>query len=50
MSAMTARSGHPGGVNLAFLDGHGAFVGNGVDLAVWRAWGTPRGGEPAPAP
>ncbi len=48
MSVMTARSAHPGGVNLVFADGHGQFVGNEIELAVWRAWGTPNGGENTP--
>jgi prepilin-type processing-associated H-X9-DG protein len=45
MGLMTARSAHSGGVNLAFADGHIQFVADGVDLTVWRAWGTPNGGE-----
>ena len=45
-SLMTARSAHSGGVNLLFADGHAAFVNDGIDLKVWRAWGTPNGGEP----
>jgi prepilin-type processing-associated H-X9-DG protein/prepilin-type N-terminal cleavage/methylation domain-containing protein len=45
MGLMTARSAHSGGVNVAFADGHVQFVADAVGLAVWRAWGTPNGGE-----
>jgi prepilin-type N-terminal cleavage/methylation domain-containing protein/prepilin-type processing-associated H-X9-DG protein len=41
-----ARSRHIGGVNLLLADGSVRFVGNGVDLAAWRAAGTRAGGEP----
>ena len=34
-----ARSHHPGGVNVTFVDGHVAFVPNTVDWAVWKAIG-----------
>ena len=44
--AATARSAHPGGVNVAFADGHVRFVSDAVDLAVWRALGTRDGEEP----
>jgi prepilin-type N-terminal cleavage/methylation domain-containing protein len=47
-SVMTARSAHTGGVNSLVIDGHAAFVGNDVQLSVWRAWGSPNGGEPTP--
>lgn len=36
----TAASGHPGGVNVAFADGHVEFIANGIDLAVWRSMGS----------
>ncbi len=42
---VTARSLHPGGVNVAFADGSVRFVGQDVDLWVWRAMATPSGGE-----
>lgn len=45
MGLMTARSAHPGGVNVAFADGHVQFVADSIGLEVWRAWGTPNGGE-----
>ena len=34
-----ARSRHPGGVNVAFADGHVTFVEDSIDLAIWRALG-----------
>jgi prepilin-type N-terminal cleavage/methylation domain-containing protein/prepilin-type processing-associated H-X9-DG protein len=40
-----ARSFHPGGVNVLFCDGHGAFVKNAVNLGVWQAISTRAGGE-----
>lgn len=45
MALMTARSQHVSGVNVLFADGHLAFTADGIDLKVWRAWGTPNGGE-----
>jgi prepilin-type N-terminal cleavage/methylation domain-containing protein/prepilin-type processing-associated H-X9-DG protein len=48
VNVMTARSAHPGGINLLLADGHCRFIANDVDLAVWRAWGTPNGGEAVP--
>jgi prepilin-type processing-associated H-X9-DG protein len=43
--AFTARSFHPGGVNVLFGDGRVDFVGSGIDRAAWRAFGTRAGGE-----
>ncbi len=40
-----ARSRHPGGVNVLFGDGHAEFYENSVDLKVWRALATVKGGE-----
>lgn len=40
-----ARSRHRGGVNVLFCDGNVGFVGNHVDLALWRGIGTRAGGE-----
>ena len=40
-----ARSTHPGGVHLLLSDGHVRFVNNSVDLNLWRAVATRRGGE-----
>jgi len=41
----TARSRHPGGVNLMMADGSVQFVEDEVDPFVWTAWGTRAGGE-----
>jgi prepilin-type N-terminal cleavage/methylation domain-containing protein/prepilin-type processing-associated H-X9-DG protein len=40
-----ARSWHPGGVNVALLDGSVTFVTDNVDVYVWRSMGTAAGGE-----
>ena len=40
-----ARSRHPGGVNVAFADGHVQFVSDTVDRTVWQAISTIAGGE-----
>jgi prepilin-type N-terminal cleavage/methylation domain-containing protein/prepilin-type processing-associated H-X9-DG protein len=42
---LTARSRHPGGVNVLLGDGGVRFVADQVDLAAWRALSSPRGGE-----
>ncbi len=42
---VSARSEHPGIVNVCFGDGHVANVANEVNLIVWRAMGTRDGGE-----
>jgi len=42
---LTARSRHPGGVNLLLGDGSVRFITNSIDLAIWQALCTPRGGE-----
>jgi prepilin-type processing-associated H-X9-DG protein len=44
-----ARSGHPGGVNVLFGDGHGTFIGNEIDLVVWQRLGSMNDGLPIPA-
>jgi prepilin-type N-terminal cleavage/methylation domain-containing protein/prepilin-type processing-associated H-X9-DG protein len=44
-AVQVARSYHSGGVNVLFADGSGHFIGNGVDIATWRALGTIAGGE-----
>lgn len=41
----TARSFHPGGVNVACADGSIRFVSDSIDLSVWRALSTRAGGE-----
>ena len=45
MAAVTARSFHPGVVNVAFVDGSVSKVTETVDLFVYRAIGTRYGGE-----
>jgi prepilin-type N-terminal cleavage/methylation domain-containing protein/prepilin-type processing-associated H-X9-DG protein len=42
---LTARSRHPGGVNLLLVDGSVRFISNDIDLATWQALCTPHGGE-----
>jgi hypothetical protein len=44
MGVIAARSAHSGGVNCLLMDGTVRFIGNGIDLAIWRALGT-RGGQ-----
>jgi prepilin-type N-terminal cleavage/methylation domain-containing protein/prepilin-type processing-associated H-X9-DG protein len=40
-----ARSRHPGGINAAYCDGHITFISDTINIGVWRALGTSRGGE-----
>lgn len=40
-----ASSHHPGGVQVLFLDGHVAFIADGIDLTVWRALSSIAGAE-----
>jgi prepilin-type processing-associated H-X9-DG protein len=40
-----ARSTHPGGVNVLFVDGHSQFVKDSVNPTTWRALATRHGGE-----
>ncbi len=44
-AAVTARSYHPGGVNVVLADGSATFIGNNIDANIWRAFGTINGGE-----
>jgi prepilin-type N-terminal cleavage/methylation domain-containing protein/prepilin-type processing-associated H-X9-DG protein len=44
-AAVTARSYHPGGVNVLLGDGSVRFVKDTVDGSTWRALGTASGGE-----
>ena len=41
----TSRSMHPGSVVTSMCDGSSRIVNDNVDLAVWRAAGSPRGDE-----
>jgi prepilin-type N-terminal cleavage/methylation domain-containing protein len=43
--SLCARSKHPDGVNASLCDGSVHFFSNSIDLAVWRALSTSRGGE-----
>ncbi|CAN5901191.1 DUF1559 domain-containing protein [soil metagenome] len=45
MGMMTARSSHPGGVNVLMGDGSVRFAADGIELQIWRALGTRNGGE-----
>ncbi len=40
-----ARSRHPGGVNVSFVDGSVHFISDTIDLDTWRALGSRDGGE-----
>ena len=44
-AAVTSRSFHPGGVNVAHMDGSVTFISDSIDLVIWRALGTASGGE-----
>ncbi|MDY0170320.1 MAG: DUF1559 domain-containing protein [Thermoguttaceae bacterium] len=41
----TARSRHPGGVNVAMCDGSVRFVSESISLRIWQSLATPAGGE-----
>ena len=41
----SARSEHSGGVNVAFVDGHVAFIKDTINPMTWRALATRGGGE-----
>lgn len=43
--AVSAGSYHSGGANVVFADGHVKFIGQAIDLNVWRALGTGTGRE-----
>ncbi len=45
MAFAASRSRHPGGVNTLLADGSVRFIGNGIDLALWRAFGSINWGE-----
>jgi prepilin-type processing-associated H-X9-DG protein len=46
----TARSSHPGGVNLLLADGSLRFVDDAVDAEVWKDLSTVAGGETGASP
>ena len=48
-AAVTARSYHGGGVNVAMMDGSVRWFNDNVNLGVWRAYSTRDGGEIIPA-
>jgi prepilin-type N-terminal cleavage/methylation domain-containing protein len=43
-SRISARSHHPGGVNVSYCDASGEFVSDNIDGLVWRAMATAMGG------
>lgn len=43
-----SRSRHPGGVNVAFCDGHVSFIANTIAWPAWQALSTSRGTEVIP--
>ncbi len=45
MGAWTATSGHSGGVNTLFLDGHVKFTKDAISVKTWHAIGSMDGGE-----
>jgi prepilin-type processing-associated H-X9-DG protein len=45
ITIMSASSIHPGGVNVAFMDGSVKFVQSAINYQSWYAIGTPNGGE-----
>ncbi len=44
-AAVTSRSYHPAGVNVAFMDASTHFIPDDIDLKIWRAMGTRAGQE-----
>ncbi len=49
-AAVTSRSYHTGGVQVAFTDGSVRFLSDSIELAVWRAMGSRAGGEVVNSP
>jgi hypothetical protein len=43
--ATTAKSRHPGGVQIVLCDGAARFVANSIDLRIWRSLGTRSAGD-----
>ncbi|MCA9166798.1 MAG: DUF1559 domain-containing protein, partial [Planctomycetales bacterium] len=46
-AAVTARSYHPGVVNVSMMDGATRTVSDSIDINLWRAASTRKGGEPS---
>jgi prepilin-type N-terminal cleavage/methylation domain-containing protein len=44
-AAITARSYHPGMVNVLLMDGSSRSISDNIDLGIWRGLGTRAGGE-----
>ena len=42
---LASRSRHPGGIHVGFCDNSVHFISDNIDLYIWRALGTTRGGE-----
>lgn len=49
-NASNTTSYHPGGVQVAFMDGNVRFVAETIDRVTWAGLGTPHGGEPVSVP
>ena len=49
-NSRAASSNHPGGVMVAFVDGHVQFLTNSIDFNTYMALGTRNGGEPVSPP
>ncbi len=47
---LTARSMHPGGVNLLLFDGSVRFVGETIERTIWQAAASMSGGEAVQLP
>ena len=44
-AAITATSGHPGGVNVCFSDGSVRFIKDSINVQTWWALGSRNGSE-----
>jgi prepilin-type N-terminal cleavage/methylation domain-containing protein/prepilin-type processing-associated H-X9-DG protein len=49
-AAVSARSNHPGGVQVALADGSVRFISNTIAVATWQAMGSSGGGEAVEVP
>ncbi len=50
MFMLAARSRHPGGVNVALVDGSARFLADDIDVTLWRSLSTSKGGETVTVP